>query len=484
MRAFGSPRCSRCRAASFLWLAVAWFVLAGQARAQTTIDWPSFGGSAQRTSYNASETVLSTATVPGLKPHWQVRMASPVIVQPSLVRQVATPSGTFDLLIVTESGGAVTALDAATGNVIWSVAIPPTQLGCMGASKLMGIGEPATIDVAAGIAYVVDAGGKLHALSVANGTEQAGYPVEIIDPGNLAASTWVHYASPTLVGTNLYVGTAAFCESPQVPYHGQIIEFSTASASVVARFYPMGNGAILGGGFWGSGGLAAEPDGSFLWGGTANALPAPQGGGNAEKVLQLDPNLNLIAANGPGLPRGGDLDFGSTPLLFQPPGCPPMLAAMNKSGLLVIYDRTSLSSGPIQTLAISDGSHDGKFIGMPSFDPVTNAVYVANPLDSQSGIYLHGLVALQANASCQLSLLWQQTLGENGNKSPSVTPMVANGVVYFAEGLAGHITAFDAALGTLLWDSGTLRGATFASPFVANGILYGAAGRFIYAFGL
>ena len=460
--------------------------LAGPAMAQPTIDWPTFGGNAQRNNYNAVETTLSPTTVPGLKRLWRTKLGIDNAFQPSLVRQVTTPTGTFDLLFVTLPQGTVTALNAANGNVVWSTTVPPTQLSCPGYSTQKGIGEPVTIDVANDRAFVVDAGGLLHALSLSTGAEMAGYPVEVIDGPNLAAPTWVHYASPTLVGTNLYIGTAAVghCESSSIPYHGQVIEFNTATMSVAQRFFPMGNGAIVGGGFWGSGGLAAEADGSYLWGATANALPPPQNTGNAEKVVQLDMNLNQIAANGPTLPPSGDLDFGSTPLPFQPTGCPPMLAAINKSGKLLTYNRTSLSAGPLQLLHISNGGGSSKFIGMPSFDPVTNSIYVSNPKDSEDGTYPHGLIALQANASCQLSLLWQQTIGPNGNISPAVTPFIANGVVYYAEGSAQEMTAFNAASGAILWTSGTLGGYANAPPLVVNGRVFVGAGVFMNAFGL
>jgi len=457
--------------------------LCGTAIARTTIDWPTFGLNTIRNNYNASETTLSTANVPGMKLHWKTKVGEAFKYQPSLVRQVTTPSGTFDLVIATLVDGNVTALNAATGKVVWTASLGETQIPCPGSTASWGIGEPATLDIPNGRAFVVDAGGMLHALSLSTGAEMAGYPVEVIDASNLAAGTWVHYSSPTLIGTSLYLSTSAFCETKTVPYHGQVIEFSTTSATVVNRFYPLGNGNVLGGGVWGTGGVAMDPSGSSLWIGTANALPPPQNTGNAEKVMQIDLNLNTLAANGPVLKSSGDLDFGSTPLLFQPVGCPPMVAAMNKSGLIVVYNSGNLAAGATQTLNVSDGSGSGKLIGMPSFDPVTNTVYVGDPKDSSDGTYLHGLLALQANASCQLSLAWQQTVGTNDNESPSVTPVIANGVVYYSEGTAGVLAAFNASTGAPLWTSGDIGKADDAS-IIVNGQVIVGAGKFVYAYGL
>jgi outer membrane protein assembly factor BamB len=161
-----------------------------------------------------------------------------------------------------------------------------------------------------------------------------------------------------------------------------------------------------------------------------------------------------------------------------------MLAAMNKTGAFVIYNRSNLNGGVVQNRAISNGGGSGKFIGMPAFDPTTNAVYVGNPEDSVDATYLHGLIALQANASCQLSLLWQQTFGDNGRSNPAVPPTIANGVLWFAEGLLDQLLAFDDANGTLLRSSGQLKGSTTGAPIVVNGQVFIQAGEWVYAFGL
>jgi hypothetical protein len=457
----------------------------GEASAQTKIDWPTFGRTAERTGYNPFETLLSATSVPQLKMHWLAKLPSNATYQPSLVRQIRTASGTRDLLVVTLLSGYVIALDAATGDQVWSTLIAPTQLPCYGKTISVGIGEPATIDVATGRVYVVDAAGLLHALAIATGVEIAGYPLEIIDNANLAAETWVHFASPTLVGDQLYLTTAAFCETPRIAYHGQVIQFDTSTATVAGRYYPMGNGAVHGGGIWGVGGVAAEAGGPHLWIATGNTLPAPQNSGNAEKIVELDRKLNQVAVDGPVLRASGDLDFGSTPLLFKPHACRRMLAAMNKAGLLVVYNRDDIKDGPIQMLQISDGGGSSKFFGMAAYDPQTEAIYLSNPKDSGTGPYLHGLVALSVTPACTLALKWQQTVGLNGNLSQAVPPTVADGVVWLAEGNAGQVAAFDAGTGAPLWNSGTtIKPPSYAAPVVVNGQMFVAGGATMYAFGL
>jgi outer membrane protein assembly factor BamB len=93
------------------------------------------------------------------------------------------------------------------------------------------------------------------------------------------------------------------------------------------------------------------------------------------------------------------------------------------------------------------------------------------------------MVALVVGTDCQLSLAWNQVVG------PTVTstspPTVANGVVYYGDGIGKTEYAFDAATGQSLWTSGaTIKGPVYAAPTVVNGELLVASwnGK-LYGFG-
>jgi outer membrane protein assembly factor BamB len=188
------------------------------------------------------------------------------------------------------------------------------------------------------------------------------------------------------------------------------------------------------------------------------------------------------------LAGNSDLDFGATPLLFQPPGCAPLLAAMNKAGFLVLYDRTNIKAGPLQVLQISKSSSSGDFIGIPAYDPISNAIFLGNTNDSPDGVYGHGLLAFQINAQCQLALAWQIPAGlhDINGDNPVIAPTVANGVVWWADGIAGQLFAVAATTGQQLWNSGSIinPGGIFAAPTVVNGQVFVAGGSALYAFGL
>src|SRR3954449_8617749 len=133
--------------------------------------------------------------------------------------------------------------------------------------------------------------------------------------------------------------------------------------------------------------------------------------------------------------RRFDVDFGATPLLYQASGCPAQLAAMNKSGALFVYERAAIASGPRQRLQIASRAFEseGNFIGLPAYLPTQRLLYVDNPSDSSAGTYEHGLVALRVGKGCKLRLAWQQVVGGQSTAAtiyPSISPTVANGVVY------------------------------------------------------
>jgi outer membrane protein assembly factor BamB len=461
--------------------------LPGAASAQIT-DWTTFGGSAQRTGYNATETKLSTSNVSRLTLHWS-RSLGTTYSQPLVVRQVATPLGTWDAVFVVAKSGTVMALKAGNGAILWKTQLGQPKIPCtVGGAVAPGLANTPWIDLPSQLMYLVDGGGFLHALYIANGTEAAGYPVQVLDVAGVGQETEV-YGSPTMVGQSLYIVTAVACgglEDQQI-YQGQVIQYDLGTQQVVHRWFPAA--PLNGGGIWGPGGVSAEPDESAIYAATGNACTVgqPSNANYTEKVVKLDPNLNVLAANGPKTPHG-DYDFGATPLPFQPPGCNPLLVTMDKDGQLFLHDRTKISAGPLQALQVSITTGAGDFIGIPAYDPNTNQIFLGNPNDSPdlNHTYGHGLLAFKVS-SCTLQLAWHLTAGmvlSTQTANPAIPPTVANGVVYWASGIEGKLYAVDAVTGTSLWTSTQISGAILAAPTVANGRVYVAGGGRIWAFGL
>ena len=127
---------------------------------------------------------------------------------------------------------------------------------------------------------------------------------------------------------------------------------------------------------------------------------------------------------------------------------------------------------------------DWQFNGIPAWSDMTHLLYISNSSDSNSEETKHGMVALSVDATCQLQVAWQTTVGPNrASVSP---PAVAGGVVYYGDGPSNQLFAFDGLTGTQLWSSRSLiRGAIYAAPMVVNGMVFvGAWDGKLYAFGL
>jgi hypothetical protein len=119
-------------------------------------------------------------------------------------------------------------------------------------------------------------------------------------------------------------------------------------AQVGAFFTVPGPGGVTvpgqgGGGVWGDGSASVDPLNQNVFAAVGNADVSTgnlQNHGYGENVISLSSTLNLIGANYPNLPGTEtftNLDFGATPMLFQPIGCRPMAAVMNKSGVLAVF---------------------------------------------------------------------------------------------------------------------------------------------------
>ena len=108
------------------------------------------------------------------------------------------------------------------------------------------------------------------------------------------------------------------------------------------------------------------------------------------------------------------------------------------------------------------------------------------------GFNKHGLLALAFSGTCTVSLAWQQPVGRDSiSDNPAISPVVANGVVYYADGTASQVFAVDARNGQILWSTDNLpaaeriAGGIFTSPTVVNGQLFVAGfDHKLHAFGL
>lgn len=440
-------------------------------------DWGTMGYDLQRGGYNPDEHTLGAGNVSGIHALWSApyTLSGGMVGEPMYASNVTIGSQVVNVLYAASQTGVVAALNADTGTLIWSKQLGTAQFSCNGGTYTFGSDGAPTLDRANNLVYVPDGQDQIHALDLATGAEASGWPITI-------ATTPSHnfiYGGLTLNPANhmLYAETSSTCDIS--PWYGRIVAIDTSTHAIVNTFYPT-QGAS-GGGIWGFGGASVDPSTNHVFIAVGNADTSP-GTNNtnealyyAEAIVELSADVSTVyASNHPPLGASSDRDFGATPLLFQPPGCPPLLAAVNKSGVFVLYDRSQIASGPTQTIAMSIATDAGDFIGVPAYDPVTNYVYIGLP--STFGIYKPGAGAFSiSNCKLNPTPVWNAQFGADGATTTNDTPRspitIANGVVYIADYDTAAIRAFDASSGATLW-SFTATAKEPVGPIVTNGHLY------------
>ncbi|MEO9170215.1 MAG: LamG-like jellyroll fold domain-containing protein [Candidatus Aquilonibacter sp.] len=436
-------------------------------------DWTTMGYDLQRTGYNPNEHTIGTSNISSIKSYWAQSAIVPggEIGEPVLASSVIVNAHATNVIYAGSGSGVAIAFNADTRTKIWSRQLGFVTYVCGSDNGEFGANGTPVIDRSTNRIYFADGRARVHALDLSTGAEAAGWPVQIATPAN---HNFI-YSGLTFNPANgiLYVETSSTCDIS--PWYGRITAINGSSARKMGTFFPTQGKS--GGGIWGFGGASVDPATNDVYIATGNADGSNQSAYYAEQIVALTPDVRTVVAHSYAtLPPSSDSDYGATPLLFQPPGCPPLLAAVNKSGLFVLFNRTNINAGPMQTIAMSIATGNGDFIGIPAYDPVTNYVYLGLP--ATFGIYRPGAGAFSVQSDCTLNPtpVWNAAFGADGavltgNDTPRSPITIANGVLYVSDFVTSTTFAFDAASGAQLWTS-PLNGNGIVGPIVINGHLY------------
>ena len=437
------------------------------AQAPPSVDWPTAGYDSSRSGDNPNESVLSRSTVGTLHPVWTTSIdGSTIVAQPILAANVPTAWGNRDLLFVGTEHGTTAAVDAASGAILWERGSGYNHVACTDyPNGDFGISAPAAFDRAGNAVYSMGGDGKLYAYAPGTGATLPGWPVTI------TTTPWLEhvYSGLNVANGSVYVATASMCD--EGTYHGRVVQVSTSTATVVNRLYMDGsladvNGNIYqagsgGGGIWGAGGVTTDATGHYVYAASGNLVGAGnESSAYGNHVVRMLPNLDVVNAATPNSPCVGcDTDLSSAPILFEPAGCDATLAVLSKNENLYVYRRHPFVDTPAATLPVD------AFVGQPAYDVPTQTLVMANN---------SGVLAWRFDANCNPNVAWNTAIpsAPAGQAGYVVTPAaIANGVVYYGDGLGQILYAMDLNSGQLLWS--WWFGKTFYSqPTVVNGSMF------------
>jgi hypothetical protein len=462
-------------------------------------DWLQFDGDSSHSGNNTLERIISPANVSQLHLLFQVTLPAVVDGAPAYLNGVVTASGTRNLLFVTTRTGDVVALDASSGVIVWD---QPNRAGaCLINNDTVRneacytTASPA-VDPDRQFVYSYGLDGYVHKYKVGDGTEvlTGGWPElvsrKVYDEKGSSALTIATAKSGI---SYLYVAHGGY-PGDRGNYQGHLTAidlsdgtqkvFNTLCSDQAVHFvdsrvvsgpdcYPVTQSAI-----WARAGVVYDPEndriymatgngdflpGQFDWGDTVFSLhPDGSGAGNGNPLDSYTPTSFQNLQN-------TDADLGSTaPALLPAAGgnYPHLAVQGGKDGLLRLLNLDDLSGqsqvgktgGEVFSMSVPMG---GVVLTQPAVwvDPADNHtwVFVSN------GSGMAGL-ELVINGSGDPSLQAQWTAG------PGTSPIVANGVLYYARG--GLVSALSPTDGSLLWSNNQVGGIHWQSPMVANGLLY------------
>ena len=285
---------------------------------------------------------------------WSTDLGADINAAPILANDLNIGGTRTDVVYVGTENGVFFAL-RTDGRILWYRGLGVIQMDCPTTNNKYGVSASAVFDRATNRVFVMGGDGFMYALDPATGANLAGWPVKITaDPLHEVA-----FSAPTLFGGKLYVELASHCD--RRPYHGRITSIDTTTRAKT-KFYVTGSKTGPdGGGIWGWGGASIDPVDGDVYVATGNAFGNPENSFYADHVVRLSSALQVKASHAPGTLIIDD-DFGSTPMLFHKPGCPPQFVTEQKNGYLYLYDRDTIATGYRQRIAVRP---DGFFIGVP-----------------------------------------------------------------------------------------------------------------------
>ncbi len=427
--------------------------------------------------------------------------------------------GANDLVIVVTEQNYVLAFDAITGKVKWhtdpsviGAAAPGSAFSC-GDIDPSGITGTPVIDLSTRAIFfqadVLQGGATkhlIHSLSIDDGSERAGWPIDVVSIiPDFASKQQGERGALLVLGDKVYVpfgGRAGDC----TPYRGYVVGLPlsnpTAAAAVVFQTKAQdasGGGAAAG--IWTPAGLASDGTSIyFATGNTQGTYPTDWTMSYSEGVFRLMPSLafDLQDTTSYFAPPDwhaldtGDVDIsGSGVLLVDVPGAakPQLAVVLGKDSKIYLLDRTNLG-GAMVTPPFSGSVAGGEIINSPAAYTTTKGTWIAFKAICPGGGQ-PTINAVQLTNAPAAGTAWCANVPGGGSPIVTTTGGGENTIVWFVS-TEGENTTPDYKLHGFDGDTGAALVATeamtpvrrFVSPIVAKGRVYVASDQQLYSFAL
>ena len=407
------------------------------------------------------------------------------------------------VFIAATSSNTVYAMDETTGAMVWMATIGPapkgTGAGCGNLSPY-GILSTPVIDAQARTVYVAGGVGtagidthEVHALSLDDGKERAGWPIVagkviqgfVTPPQNQRGSL-------SLVNGILYVpygGHYGDCGA----YKGRVLAIDTKDPTKTGAFSTAGSKSAI----WGAGGMASDGNGVVALtgnGGPNTHLPENANGGDSEAAVRVTglgmcdrtPANYYYPARWQAM-DGGDLDFGSnSPVFLKVPGATPAsyFAAPSKDGHLYFLDSNKLGGMAGHVFDLNFAAEGMSVHTAPGAYTTAKGAYVvlttngARCPNGGGGSVVMGVSVGVTAGAIKPTIAWCAPLGGNMT-SPiaTTTDGKSDPTVWFMSG--ANIVGLDGDTGAMIASAGACPGITrWTSPIAVKGrIIAGATGK-------
>ena len=451
--------------------------------------WHGWGVNPSNNRYqNAIESGLSAESVGSLKLKWAFGF-------PGAAATFGQPTSYGGRVFVGSEDGTVYTLDAATGCLWWMYKASATVKTAISVS---GDGEAA---------YFGDTNGNVYALRVADGSVMWRVHPEAHEAARVTGS-------PLLLGKRLYVpvssGEEGASANPMYPcctFRGSVVALDTSTGRTIWRSYTIDDApkptrkGPSGVQYYGPSGAAvwssptADLKAQVLYVATGNNYSDPSTDSSDAVIAydlrtgkrlwsqQFTPkdvwNSGCVAEKKDSCPapHGDDYDFGAPPILTALPNGRRMLLAAQKSGIIYALDPDDKGrllwkvrigkGGPLGGVEWG-GATDGRY----SYFPLSDFDF-DNP-NVGGGVFAVDLV--KRKVVWHIDPAKPTCAGQYGCSPAQMAPPTLIPGVLFVGSLDGHLRAYEAKNGNLIWDFDTAQAFKTANGIPAHGGSLNGAG--------